>query len=126
MLKEHRDLEEEIRDVVSGPMTICMMDRVMFELEHLARTKSSKAGALAEASIALVKKRNYPVLESGNGPSDVDTAFIAFVLAEKGPTAVATVDRRLREALTAQGIPTVYPKAGSGLVLKRTPLVRLK
>lgn len=119
MLNQHRDLEQEISDVVSGPITLCTLDRVMFELEHLARTKSSKSGGLAEASLGLLKKRNYSVLESTDGPSDVDTTLIAFALAEKKPVAVATVDRDLREALVAYGIPTIYPKARSGLVLLR-------
>ncbi len=116
MLKQHRDLEEEIRSSIPGPIKISTLDTVVYELERLARTRSSRQGALAKAGLELIKKRKYPTLESKPGPSDVDTTLIAFALIENEPTAIATVDRELREALTAQRIPTIYPRARSGLV----------
>ncbi len=119
MLNQHRDPEEEIRALIHGPVRIQTLDRVIFELGRLARTRSSKLGAMAEASLELFEQRNYLVLENKLGSPEVDTTLIAFALTEKKPIVVATVDKQLRETLNTQGIATIYPKTRSGLVQLR-------
>ena len=117
MLRQHRDIDGEIRELVPGRVEISLLDRVIFELERINRTKSSVTGALADASLELAKKRNFQILETWPGPTDVDTALIAFALARRETTMVATVDKQLGQALVVQGIPTIYPRRGKGLTL---------
>ncbi len=127
MLDQHRDLEDEIMDLIQRSLKIRVLDRVILELEHLARTKSSKLGAIAKAGLELISKRDYPITESKLGTPDVDTCLIAQALIEKNPTLVASVDRQLRESLASQGISTVYPKKERGLAMFSTSrLARLK
>ena len=127
MLNQHRDLEEEIRDIIQRRFRIQILDRVIFELERLARTKSSKLGAIAKAGLELIAKKNYPIVENSLGCPDVDTCLIALALMEKKPVIVASVDRQLRESLASQGIPTLYPKTGRGLAISSgSRLARLK
>ncbi len=127
MLNQRRDLEDEIRDLIHGPIEIQILDRVILELEHLARTKSSKLGAMATAGLELIAKRKYPIAENSLGSPDVDTCLIALALIERKPTLVASVDRQLRESLASQGISTVYPKTRRGLAMfSRSRLARLK
>jgi rRNA-processing protein FCF1 len=117
MLNQHRDVEEEVRDLIHRPVRIQTLDRVILELERLARTKSSRLGAIAKASLELIAKRNYSIVENNLGSPDVDTCLIAQALIEKKSTLVASVDRELRETLASQGISTVCPKKGRGLVI---------
>ncbi len=127
MLNQHRDLEDEIRDLIHRPVRIQILDRVILELERLGRTKSSKLGAMAKAGLELIVTRNYPIAENNLGSPDVDTCLIALALIEKKPSLVASVDRQLRESLASQGISTVYPKTGRGLaIFSSSRLARLK
>ena len=127
MLSQRRDLEDELRDLIHGPIKIRILDRVFLELERLARTKSSKLGAVAHAGLELITKRNYPITENGLVTPDVDTCLIAIALMEREPILVASVDRQLRDSLASQGISTVYPKTTKGLAIFSTShLARLK
>ena len=127
MLGQHRDPGDEIRDLIHGPIKIRILDRVLLELERLARTKSSKLGGVAQASLELIVKRNYPITENSLVTPDVDTCLIALALIEREPILVATVDRQLRESLASQGISTVSPKTRRGLtIFSPSRLARLK
>ncbi len=93
-----------------------MLDLVILGLERLSRKKSSTIGKWANASLALLHQRDYPIAEHRSGPSDIDACLVAFALTEKIPTAIATLDRELRTALGALGIPTVRPRTRYGLL----------
>ena len=118
MLEQNRDIDEEIRDLIHGPVQIASIDLVERELEHIGRTRSSKIGGLANASLELVKKREYAIFESGFEVSDTDAGIVSFSLSMKQPMAVATVDRKLRASLSKLGISVVYPRRKKGLMIR--------
>jgi rRNA-processing protein FCF1 len=122
LLRQRRDLEAEIRTAVPGPIRIIVLDLVLLELERLARKGSSNIRTWANAAIDFLGKRDFPVIEHRPGPTDVDASLVVFALAERMPTAIATIDAELREALESFDIPTIIPKARYGLISERLPL----
>ena len=120
MLEQRRDIEEEMRDLIKGPIGIATLDMVERELQRLGRTRSSKTGGLASAALELLKSRKYSILPSGIETSDTDTAILSFSLAKSKPLAVATVDRKLRASLTKLGLPVIYPKRQRGLLMSKS------
>jgi rRNA-processing protein FCF1 len=122
LLKQRRDLETEIRTAVPGSIRIMVPDLVLLELERLARKGSSNLRTWANAAIDFLSKRNFPVFEHRPGPTDVDASLVVFALAERMPTAIATIDTELREALKSFGIPTIRPKARYGVISERLRL----
>src|SRR5712691_7425398 len=117
MLEQRRDLDEELRDLISGPVRIASLDTVERELQRLGRTRSSKIGALANAALELLKLRKYSIFPSGIETSDTDAAILSFSLARSDPLAVATIDRKLRAALSKLGIQAIYPRRSRGLMM---------
>ena len=109
LTRQHRDPCTEVRDLIPGKLTIFTMDLVILEMERLARRGSATIAAEANAGLALMEKAKISVVEHRPGPTEVDSALIAHALAERTPTAIATVDRELRKVLTADGIPTIWP-----------------
>ncbi|HZY46239.1 MAG TPA: hypothetical protein VFE96_00435 [Candidatus Bathyarchaeia archaeon] len=127
MLEQRRDIDEELRDLISGPIRIATLDYVERELQHIARTRYSKVGGLANAALELLRSRKYLVLRSGIETSDADTALLSFSLSQTAPIAIATVDRRLRASLSGFGLQTVYPMRRRGLMISAgSHPVRLK
>ena len=59
MLEQRRDIDEELRDLVKGPVRVATLDMVERELQRLGRTRSSKTGGLAGAALELLKSRKY-------------------------------------------------------------------
>ncbi len=127
MLKQHREFEEELRGLVEGPIMIATIDRVVFELQRLARIGSSPRSGLARVALDIVQRKKVQVLETMFGLPDVDTSMVAFSIARRGPVLVATLDQQLRELLSMHQIPTVYLRGRRGLTVSEasTP-VRLK
>gem|GEM_PF-5489900 len=117
MLEQRRDIDEELRDLIMGPARIATLDMVERELQHLGRTRSSKIGATANAALELLNVRKYSVLTSGIETSDTDAAILSFSLARSDPLAVATIDRKLRAALSTLGIQAIYPRRSRGLMM---------
>jgi rRNA-processing protein FCF1 len=124
MLEQKRDIDEELRDLISGPVRVATLDMVERELQRLGRTRSSKIGGLANAAQQLLKSRKYSILTSRIETSDTDAAILSFSLAESRPLAVATVDRKLRVSLARLGLPAIYPMSRRGLMISNP--VRLK
>jgi rRNA-processing protein FCF1 len=120
MLEQRRDIEEELRDLINGPIRIATLDVVQRELQSLGRTRSSKTGGLANAAIELLKARKYSNFDSRIETSDTDAAILSFSLARNEPMAVATVDRKLRAALSRLGLPVVYPMRHRGLLMSKS------
>jgi rRNA-processing protein FCF1 len=120
MLEQRRDIDEELRDLVKGPVRIATLDMVERELQRLGRTRSSKIGATANAALELLKIRRYSIFNSGIETSDTDAAILSFSLAKVEPLAVATVDRKLRNSLSRLGLPAVYPMRRRGLLMSRS------
>ena len=117
MLEQRRDIDEELRDLIMGPSKIATLDMVERELQRLGRTRASKIGALANAALELLKARKYSIFTSGIETSDTDSAILSFSLARNDPLAVATIDRKLRAALSRLGIQTIYPRRSRGLMM---------
>jgi rRNA-processing protein FCF1 len=120
MLEQRRDIDEELRNLINGPVKIATLDIVERELQRLGRTRSSKIGGLANAAIELLKARKYLHFDSRIETSDTDAAILSFSLARNEPLAVATVDRKLRAALSKLGLPVVYPMRRRGLLMSRS------
>lgn len=117
MLEYNRDIDEEVRDLVRGPIQISTLDLVERELEHIGRTHASRTGGLANAALDLLKKREYPIFKSKFETSNTDAGIVSFSLAEKRPVAVATVDRKLRASLGRLGVSVVSPRRQRGLTM---------
>jgi rRNA-processing protein FCF1 len=100
MLREHMDFGEEIRTTVPGPLRIVTIDVVRFELGRLARRGSSATGGLAKLALEQLERKRVPVMDTELVVKDTDTAILTAALSQKGPVAVATLDRRLRETPT--------------------------
>jgi rRNA-processing protein FCF1 len=127
MLEQRRDIEEELRDLINGPIRIATLDMVERELQRIGRTRASKIGAFANAALELLKVRKYSTFSSGIETSDTDAAILSFSQAQNEPLAVATIDRKLRVALSKLGIATIYPRRHRGLLMSKTAVpVRLK
>jgi len=117
MLEQRRDIDDELRDLINGPVSVATLDMVERELQRLGRTRSSKTGGLANAALELLKSRKYSIFTSGIETSDTDAAILFFSLAKNEPLAVATVDRKLRAALTKLGLQVIYPMRRRGLLV---------
>jgi len=120
MLEQRRDIDEELRDLIKGPVRVATLDMVERELQRLGRTRSSKTGGLAGAALELLKSRKYSIFTSGMDTSDTDAAILSFSLAKSEPLAVATVDRKLRTALAKLGLPVIYPMRRRGLLMSKS------
>ncbi len=120
MLEQRRDIDEELRDLIAGPVRIATLDLVERELQRIGRTRSSKIGAFSNACLELLRKRKYSIFPSGMESSDTDAAILSFSLARNEPLAVATIDRKLRAALSRLGIPAIYPKRHQGLLMSKS------
>ena len=121
MLEQRRDIDEELRDLISGPVRVTTLDMVERELQRLGRTRSSKMGGLANAAQKLLKSRKYSIFTSGIETSDTDAAILSFSLSKNEPLAVATVDLKLRTALAGLGLPVIYLMSRRGLLISKGP-----
>jgi rRNA-processing protein FCF1 len=120
MLEQRRDIDEELRDLIKGPVRVATLDMVERELQRLGRTRSSKTGGLAGAALELLKSRKYSIFTSGIDTSDTDAAILSFSLAKNEPLAVATVDRKLRASLAKLGLQVIYPMRRRGLLMSKS------
>ena len=120
VLEQRRDIDEELRDLISGPLRIATLDMVERELQRIGRTRSSKTGAFANAALELLKVRKYSIFPAGIETSDTDAAILSFSITRNDLLAVATVDRKLRAALSRLGIATIYPKRHQGLLMSKS------
>ena len=120
MLEQRRDIEEEMRDLIKGPIRIATLDMVERELQSLGRARSSKIGGLANVALELLKARKYSILASKFETSDTDAAILSFSAAKSEPLAVATVDRKLRAALSRLGLQVIYPMRQRGLLMSKS------
>jgi rRNA-processing protein FCF1 len=119
MLEQRRDIDEELRDLIKGPVRVATLDMVERELQHLGRTRSSKTGGLAGAALELLKSRKYWIFTSEIETSDTDAAILSFSLSKNERLAVATVDRKLRAALAGLGLTVIYPMSRRGLLMSK-------
>ena len=118
LVKQRRDLERELIDAIPKKIKIKILDLVLLELERLARKGPSATQTSAKASLELLAKRGYQMLEHKPGPVDVDASLMAFALSERSPTAIATLDRGLRDGSKALEITVISPKRVHGLIVE--------
>lgn len=119
MLRERMDFGEEIRTTIPGQLRIVTIDLVQFELGRLARRGSSTTSGLAKLALEQLERKRVPVMDTELVVRDTDTAILTAALSQKGPVAVATLDRRLRETLRRSGVSTIYPRRRKGLILSK-------
>ena len=120
MLERRRDIDEELRDLIKGPVRVAILDVVERELQRLERTRASKTGGFAGAALELLRSRKYSIFAAGIETSDTDTAILSFSLAKGELLAVATVDRKLRVSLANFGLPVIYPMRRRGLLISKS------
>ena len=118
LLRQHRDIEDEIRTSVPRKTTTVVLDLVVLELERLARQASSTLRGWATVSLEFIHRKKYLVLEHRPGPADVDSVLISSALWDKGQVYVATIDRKLKDTLHALGVPTISPKKTFGMIVE--------
>ena len=118
LLRQPRNFEDEIRTSVPGRTRTFVLDLVVLELERLARQASTAVRGWARVSLEFIERKKYPILEHRPGPVDVDAALVSYALSEKGTVYVATIDRMLRNALLALGVPAISPKKRHGMIVE--------
>lgn len=118
LVRQRRDPGQEILDAIPRKASIRLLDLIALEIERLARKGTATTRTWARTSLTLMEKRGYPILEHKAGPADVDSSLISFVVSEKVPTAVATVDKELATALKSFGIPVIRPRSRHGVVVE--------
>jgi rRNA-processing protein FCF1 len=121
MLEQRRDIDEELRDLIRGPVLVATLDLVKLELERIGRMRSSGTAGLANAALKLLVARKYSTFTSGIETSRADAAILSFALAQREPLAIATVDRKLRETLSRLGVRVISPRRYRGLMLSMVP-----
>ncbi len=117
MLKDHRNFHEEIRNVLAGHVRVATTDGVIMELRRLSRGGSFETAGLAKVALETFEKGGVDILEASPEIPDVDSSIVAAALADKGAAAVATVDRRLRDALLKHGLTAIFPRGHQGLMV---------
>ncbi len=116
MLKERRDIRDEVRDAVHGPIDLVCLDLVVCELARLARKGSSETSRMARLGLDNLGKWKIREVPAPFGPRDVDLAITIYALVQKTRTVVATADKMLLEMLSKNGIQSVRPRSKSGLI----------
>ncbi len=119
MLRQHTEFDLRLSELLACPFRLALIDRVLYELQGLARTRSSDDGSLARVGLDVIDRKKIQVIETMLGLPDVDTSIVAFSVAHKAPIAVATLDRHLRATLSRFKIPTIIPKGRKGLLFSR-------
>jgi rRNA-processing protein FCF1 len=118
------DFEEHLGKILGRNYQIVILDRIRSELGRIGRTRSSKNSGHAMAALELIENRKYQIVETLDGPSDVDSSLIAYALVSRNDVAVATVDREIRSALELQHVPIITPRARQGLTYSKPSTVR--
>jgi rRNA-processing protein FCF1 len=116
MLKEHRDIREEVRDAVHGPIDLVCLDLVIYELARLARKGSSETSRTARVVLGNLGKWKIREIPAPFGPRDVDLAMTIYALVQKTRTVVATADKILLVMLSSNRLQSVRPRSKSGLI----------
>jgi hypothetical protein len=104
------DIFKELARVLESNFEVLVPSAVLAELRRLMTSGSPKNRNAARIALALV--RNARVIQ-GEGPADEAIAK----LAKREGAVVATLDSRLRRELRREGIPVVYLRGKSHLVV---------
>ncbi len=116
MLKERRDIRDEVREAVHGPIDLVSLDLVVCELARLARKGSSETSRIARLVLDNLDRWKIREVPAPFGPRDVDLAMTIYALVQKTRTVVATADKMLLEMLSKNGIQSVRTRSKSGLI----------
>ncbi len=119
MLKGHRNFQQEIRSVASGPVSLATTDGVIMELQRLARRGTFVTSGLAEVALETLGKEGIRIVNWSPEVPNVDTSIVAAALAGKGEVAVATTDRRLRDTLFKHGLKVIFPRGRHRLIVSK-------
>jgi len=96
------DIFEEIDRIMEEEYELITLDKIVEELEKLAKEKTEHAVA-ARIGLEMIKKRNIKVISTED--KNVDNTI--FKIADKN-TIVATNDRVLRKKLKNKNVKTLY------------------
>ena len=125
MLRNHRELDSEIRDSARGPVRLTTTDGVIMELQRLARSGDFHSRGLARVALSTLGTREITIRETHPSTPNVDTAILALALGDRERVDVATADRRLREACFKLGVTSICPKVHKGIEIVRGARVPL-
>jgi len=126
MLNGHRDIREEARDAVPGPIELVCLDLVIYELGRLVRKGSSETSRSARLILDNLQKWKIREVPAPFGPRDVDLTLTIYALVQKTRTVAATADKALLEMLSKNGIQSIRPRSKSGLISSWTHLTRVR
>ncbi len=116
MLKGHRNFAHEIKKLATGTMRVVTTDRVILELQRLARRGTFRTSGLAEIALETLEKEGTPIAGWSPDIPDVDTSIVAAALAGRGEVIVATMDRKLRDTLSKHRLRVILPHGRHGLI----------
>jgi len=116
MLKDHRDIREEVRETVHGRIDLVCLDMVVYELARLARKGSSVTSRTARLVLDNLQRWKIREVPAPFGPRDVDLVITIYALAQKTRIVVATADKELLKILSNNKIQSVRPRNQSGLI----------
>src|SRR2546425_12327684 len=97
MLNGHRDIREEVRDAVHGPIELVCLDLVIYELERLVRKGSSETSRSARLILDNLQKWKIREVPAPFGPRGVDLTLTNYTLGQKTRTVAATPHKALSE-----------------------------
>lgn len=117
-LENKIDFMNEIIAIIEHPVKLCVTSSTLRELEKMAKRGSWRISRIANIALNLLKKKSIEVIDD-EYLGELSTDEKIAILAEKLEGIVATDDRELRKKLKEKGIPVIYVREESKLVLDR-------
>ncbi len=102
------DIFSEIRRICDFSYELCIIDKVIDELNEIAEKGVPEERAAARISIQLIKKKSITIIktpEKNKRVKNVDLLILERV--NKGNFIVATQDRELKSLIREKGVPII-------------------
>ncbi len=110
-LKQRLDYESALERLLGRRLRIATIDRVLYELQHLARVAPWTTSRLARVALELVTRGKIEIIDTDLAVPDTDTSLLEFALESKNPVAIATVDSKLRDLSKRHGLTVISPRS---------------
>ena len=92
-------------------MRVAILDRVLYELQRLARAGPWTTSRLARVALDFVTQAKIDIIDTQLAVPDTDTSLLEFALEAKNQVALATVDSRLRVLFKRNGLTVISPRS---------------
>ncbi|MCD6458321.1 MAG: hypothetical protein J7K82_05665 [Thermoproteales archaeon] len=109
---------EEIRNLIEGPIRICVVKSTLKELQKISRNKSWKYSRTARLVLDLLKAEKIEVLDD-DFINEKSTDKKIAILAKKMSGIVATDDKEFRRKLLKEDIGVIFIRQKKKLILVR-------